>query len=248
MPIQIKKSSGDDAMAPVEGRRKAVEQTHRPSGEFDPKNRSPRSLVGWSADMSPSVAEEHANERDHIESALETLRKHPVAGRSVMFDLVQILDTPISTGFADIARFTLPAFQAGNSTPIHTTIELARSDFEQAVARLRSQGLDRTESVWVFTSDGFANGCSVEELDAAVTRFRQTAKKLSVTPIIVGVGQHLNLPFLKSLVMSVPVLQLKEFRADILLPFIQKVAVSASMSRRGDAIEVELPSGLEPIE
>lgn len=248
MPLQIKKTKGDRLAAPSEPPPSQHDRSIAPAGDLDPGNRSSRALVAWLIDGSPSVAEQHAAQRAQTESAFAELRRHPIAGRSVMFNLVQILNVPVSTGFADIARFKLPPFLAGESTPIHTALGLAVADCEAVAAKLRALGFERTEGVAVLTTDDFANGGTAPEIDESVRRFIGAAKRLSITPVVVGVGPRLDVAFLKSLTTTIPVLHLEEFRPDILLPFIQKVAVSASMSRRGQDIEIELPPDLKPIE
>jgi hypothetical protein len=156
MPLRINTTKGDRQAARSEPPPSQDERAVAPAGVLDLGNRSPRSPVAWLIDGSPSVAEQHADQRTQTETALAELRRHPVAGRSVVFNLVQIVDVPVSTGFVDIARFALPPFLTGGSTPIHAALERAVDDAEALAAKLRTNGFERTEGVVVLTTDGCA--------------------------------------------------------------------------------------------
>jgi uncharacterized protein YegL len=134
------------------------------------------------------------------------------------------------------------------STPLHAALERITHDLGGLCSDLRAQGIERTESVVIITTDGFANGGGAHGIDQYIEKFLEMGKKWSVTNIVVGVGASLNEPLLKKLANSIPPLQIEELNAALLMPFIQKIAVKVSQSRRGQAIELDLPEGINTIE
>ena len=176
------------------------------------------------------------------------LRQLSSTSRSVMMNIVQIGTPPVATGFSEIAKFCVPEMHIAMSTPLHAALDQMTHDLGALFSDFRARGIERTESVVIIMTDGFANGTSEEQLNESIRKFLELGKKWSVTNLVVGVGSQLNEPLLKALANKVPPMRIDELNADCLMPFIQKIAEQASRSRPDRKFEVKLPSGLEPIE
>lgn len=211
-------------------------------------NRTARTAIGWITDGSPSMTGFTEVQLQSAKSMVMELQKLPSTSRSVMMNIVQLGVQPMATGFGEIAEFRVPGLHVVNSTPLHSALERMTTDLGSLCSDLRSQGIERTESVVIITTDGFANDAAPEQLDDSIRKFLDLGKKWSVTNIVVGVGSRLNEPLLKRLANSIPPLQIEELNAALLMPFIQKIAVQVSQSRRGQQIALDLPDGINPIE
>ena len=134
------------------------------------------------------------------------------------------------------------------STPLHAALDQMTHDLGALFSDFRARGIERTESVVIIMTDGFANGTSEEELNESIRKFLDLGKKWKVTNLVVGVGGQLNEPLLKALANSVPPLRIDELNAACLMPFIQKMVEQFSTSRPNQKHEFVLPVGMEPIE
>lgn len=244
MPVTIKKTKTCKAELPP-GR--LFESEPLVSG-LSVSNRAARTPIGWITDASPSMTGFTEAQLQSAKSMVAELRQLPSTSRSVMMNIVQIGSPPMATGFGEIAEFQVPGLHVVQSTPLHSALERMTNDLGELCSDLRSQGIERSESVVIFTTDGFANDAGPEQLEDSIRKFLDLGKKWSVTNIVVGVGSQLNEPILKRLANSIPPLQIQELNAALLMPFIQKIAVQVSQSRRGQNIELYLPDGIKPIE
>jgi uncharacterized protein YegL len=211
-------------------------------------NRAARTPIAWMTDASPSLAAFAEAQLACAASMVEELKKLPTTSRTVVMNIVQVGTPPVATGFSEIAQFRVPELHAPKSTPLHTALDRMTSDLGMLFSDFRSNGIERTDSVVIITTDGYANDTTQEELDTCIRKFLELGKKWSVTNLVVGVGAKLNEDLLKSLANTVPPLRLEELNAACLMPFIQKVAERVSESRRGQKLVLELPEGIEPIE
>jgi uncharacterized protein YegL len=218
------------------------------AGGLDPSNRTARTPVGWVTDGSPSLTGFTQLQLDSAVSMVEELRKMPTTARSVLMNVVQIGTPPAATGFHEIARFQVPPLHVARSTPLHTALDRMTSDLGGLCSDLRAVGIERTDSVVVVTTDGFANDVTPDVLAKSIDAFLAVGKKWSVTNLVVGVGSKLNGNLLKRLANTIPPLHIEELNAAALMPFIQKIARQVSESRRGQTIELELPDGIEAME
>jgi len=249
MPIAIKKKTGSAQptrhVAPLE---KAPPEPQPCESGLDSSNRTTRTPLGWILDGSPSL-EAFAEAQLHCaEAMVEELRRLPTTGRSILMNMVQLTTPPAATGFAEIEVFRVPSLQSTSGTPLHLALDRMTHDLGRLFADLRQCGVERTESVVILTTDGYANGCTQDVLNTSIQSFLAVGKRWSVTNLVVGVGTRLNEPVLKSLVNSVPPLRLDELKATCLTPFIQRLAERVSQSRRGQNLELELPDEITPIE
>lgn len=215
---------------------------------LDLSNRTTRTPLGWIMDGSPSMTGFTQLQLDSAVSMVEDLRKIPTTARSVMMNIVQLGTPSVGTGFHEIANFQVPPLQVARSTPLHTALDLMTNDLGGLCSDLRANGIERTDSVVIITTDGGANDAGPGVLDKSIDAFLSIGKKWSVTNLVVGVGSKLNTDLLKKLTNAIPPLQIEELNAAMLMPFIQKVASQVSESRRGQKIELELPDGIEAIE
>jgi uncharacterized protein YegL len=215
---------------------------------LDLSNRTTRTSLGWVTDGSPSMTGFTQLQLDSAVSMVDELRKLPSTARSVMMNIVQLGTPSVSTGFQEIAKFQVPPLHVAKSTPLHTALDLMTNDLGSLFSDLRANGIERTESVVIITTDGFANDNTPEGLAKSIDAFLSIGKKWSVTNLVVGVGNQLNEGLLKKLTNAIPPLHIEELNAAVLMPFIQKIARQVSESRRGQKIELELPDGIEPIE
>lgn len=215
---------------------------------LDLSNRSTRTPIGWITDGSPSMTGFTDVQLKSATSMVAELGKLPSTSRSVMMNVVQIGTPPMTTGFAEIVKFQVPSLHVAKSTPLHSALDRMTTDLGGLFSDFRAKGIERTDSVVIITTDGFANDTSDEELNHCVQKFLDLGKKWAITNLVVGVGSHLNEPLLKRLANSIPPLRIEELNAACLMPFIQKLAERVSQSRRGQKLELELPDGMEPIE
>lgn len=215
---------------------------------LDPSNRSTRTAIGWLTDGSPSMTGFTDVQLKSAVGMVAELARLPATSRSVMMDIVQIGTPPLATGFKEIAKFLVPGVHVAQSTPLHTALDRMTNDLGSLFSNLRELGIERTESVVIITTDGFANEATQLEIDESIRRFLEMGKKWSVTNLVVGVGERLNEPLLKALANSLPPMQIEELNAACLMPFIQKFVERASQSRRGQKPECKLPQGIKPIE
>ena len=215
---------------------------------LDLANRTTRTPIGWVTDGSPSMTGFTQQQLDSAVSMVEELRKIPSTARAVMMNVVQLGTPPVATGFHEIATFRVPSLHVAASTPLHSALDQMTRDLGGLCSDLRANGIERTESVVIITTDGFANDTTPEGLARSIDAFLAVGKKWSVTNLVVGVGNRLNEPLLKRLANAIPPLQIEELNAAVLMPFVQKIARQVSESRRGQKIELELPDGIETIE
>ncbi|MFO0847115.1 MAG: hypothetical protein U0871_00960 [Gemmataceae bacterium] len=245
MPVTLVKKP--KAPKPPPGPDPRAEASPLASG-LDPSNRATRTPVGWVTDGSPSMTGFTRLQLDSAVAMVDELRALPSTARSVLMNVVQIGTPPAATGFQEIARFRVPQLLVAKSTPLHTALDQMTNDLGGLCSDLRASGIERTDSVVIMTTDGFANDATPEVLAKSVEAFLATGRKWSVTNLVVGVGNQLNVDLLKRLANAVPPLHIEELNAAALMPFIQRVARQVSESRRGQAIELELPDGIEPLE
>lgn len=92
----------------------------------------------------------------------------------------------------------MPEIHPTHSTPLHSALERATADLGGLFSGLRAHGIERTDSLAIITSDGFANDTTEEELNASIQKFLDLGKKWAVTNIVVGVGRQLNEPLLNN--------------------------------------------------
>jgi uncharacterized protein YegL len=251
MPIQITKkpkASQTLATSPTILRPTPEPETSLHVSALDPANRATRTPIGWLMDGSPSLTGFTQLQLTSSQSLLDELCGIPTTARSVMMNIVQIGTPPHSTGFHEVARFQVPALHVAHTTPLHTALDQMTYDLGGLCSDLRANGLERTDSVVIITTDGFANDGTPEQLLTSIDAFLKLGKKWSVTNLVVGVGNKLNEELLKKLANSIPPLHIEQLNAAVLMPFIQKIARQVSESRRGQKIELELPDGIETIE
>jgi len=215
---------------------------------LDLTNRATRTPIGWITDASPSMTGFTKVQLECAESMVQELRTFLATARSVMMNVVQVGTPPQATGFAEIAKFEVPSMHAPETTPLHTALERMTADLGELFSDFRANGIERTDSVVIITTDGHANDTTEEELKTSIQKFLDLGKKWSTTNLVVGVGNNLNVPVLKLLVNAIPPLRLEELNAACLMPFIQKIAERMSVSRPGQKLVFELPEGMEPIE
>ena len=244
MPLSIKKKNAVVELPPM------VEEamSEVATAGLDLSNRSNRSPVGWIPDGSPSMTGFTQLQLDRAQSMVQELRKIPSTARSVMMNIVQLGEPPATTGFHEIAQFQVPSLHQVNFTPLHTALAKMTQELGGLFSDLRTAGLERTESVVLITTDGYANGATPDELAKSIEAFLLLGKKWSVTNLVFGVGDSLNVELLKKLSNTIPPLQIAELNAELLIPFIQKIVRQVSESRRGQTIETQLPDGIEVIE
>lgn len=215
---------------------------------LDTSNRTTRTPLGWVTDGSPSMTGFTEVQLTSAKSMVAELCELPITSRSVMMNIVQIGSPPVATGFHEIAKFQVPALHAANATPLHLALDRMTADMGALFSDLRDQGIERTESVVIITTDGGANAARWEVIQASIDNFLNLGKTWSITNLVVGVGKQLNEPLLKKLANNIPPLQIEELNAACLMPFIQKVVAQFSKSRRGQKIEIEVPDGIEVME
>ena len=215
---------------------------------LDLSNRTTRTPIGWITDGSPSMTGFTQLQLDSAKSMVGELRSIASTSRSVMMNIVQLGTPPVATGFREIAQFQVPPLHVASSTPLHTALDRMTNDLGGLCSDLRAHGIERTDSVAIITTDGFANDFGPGALDKSIDAFLAVGKKWSVTNLVVGVGSKLDAELLKKLANAIPPLQIEELNASVLMPFIQKIARQVSESRRGQKIELELPDGIETIE
>ena len=215
---------------------------------IDPSNKATRTALGLVTDASPSMTGFTDMQLQSAVSMVAELRQLSSTSRSVMMNIVQIGTPPVATGFSEIAKFCVPEMHIATSTPLHAALDQMTHDLGALFSDFRVRGIERTESVVIIMTDGFANGTSEEQLNESIRKFLELGKKWSVTNLVVGVGSRLNEPLLKKLANSVPPLRIDELKAACLMPFIQKLAERFSTSRPGQKHVFELPEGMEPIE
>lgn len=249
MPVTLlrKPKASKTAATPLVGAAFKEEASSLVSG-LDPTNRTTRTPIGWVTDGSPSMTGFTQLQLDSAVSMVDELRKIPTTARSVMMNVVQLGTPSVATGFHEIAKFQVPTLHFARSTPLHTALDLMTNDLGGLCSDLRANGIERTDSVVIITTDGFANDATPEVLMKSIDAFLGIGKKWSVTNLVVGVGSKLNEELLKKLANAIPSLQIEELNAAVLMPFIQKIARQVSESRRGQKIELELPNGIEVIE
>lgn len=250
MPVTFTKkpkaSKTTELPAPVRGF-SPREETHLVTC-LDSSNKTTRTPIGWITDGSPSMTGFTDAQLQSAVSMVGELVQLPATARSVMMNIVQIGTPPVATGFSEIARFRVPELHVAQTTPLHTALDRITHDLGALFSDFRARGIERTESVVIITTDGYANCATETEINESIRKFLELGKKWAVTNLVVGVGSQLNEPLLKSLANSVPPLRIEELNAACLVPFIQKIAERVSQSRRGQKLELELPEGLEPIE
>lgn len=215
---------------------------------LDPSNRTARTPLGWVTDGSPSMTGFTEVQLTSAKSMVAELCELPMTSRSVLMNIVQIGSPPIATGFHEIAKFQVPCLHAANATPLHLALDRISADMGALFSDFRSQGIERTESVVIITTDGYANAATAETIQTSIDNFLNLGKKWSITNLVVGVGSKLNESLLKCLANNIPPLQIEELNAACLMPFIQKVIAQFSQSRRGQKIEIEVPEGIEVME
>ena len=203
---------------------------------LDPSNKTTRTALGWITDGSPSMNGFTDAQLKSAQGMVGELVQLPTTSRSVMMNIVQI------------AKFRVPELHVASTTPLHLALDQMTHDLGALFSEFRARGIERTESVVIITTDGFANGATAEQIDESIRKFLELGKKWSVTNLVVGVGSRLNEPLLKAMANSVPPLRIDDLNAACLMPFVQKMAERFSQSRRGQKLELELPTGLEPIE
>ena len=215
---------------------------------LDPSNKTTRTPIGWITDGSPSMTGFTDVQLQSAVSMVGELVQLPATSRSGMRTVVQIGTPPVATGFSEIAKFRVPDLHVACTTPLHAALDQMTHDLGALFSDFRARGIERTESVVIITTDGYANGATEEQINESIRKFLELGKKWAVTNLVVGVGSQLNVPLLKALANSVPPLRIDELNAACLMPFIQKIAERMSQSRRGQKLELELPEGMEPIE
>jgi uncharacterized protein YegL len=249
MPVTLlKKSKASKTTSPPLTEAASFEVAPSLASGLDPANRTRRTPVGWITDGSPSMTGFTQLQLDSAVSMVNELRKLPTTARSVMMNVVQLGSPSVATGFREIAAFQVPPLHVARSTPLHSALDLMTNDLGGLCSDLRANGIERTDSVVIITTDGFANDAAPEVLAKSIDAFLGVGKKWSVTNLVVGVGSKLNETLLKKLANVIPPLQIEELNAAVLMPFIQRVARQVSESRRGQKIELELPDGIETIE
>lgn len=249
MPVTLlrKPKASKTAATPLVGAAFKEEASSLVSG-LDPTNRTTRTPIGWVTDGSPSMTGFTQLQLDSAVSMVDKLRKIASTARSVMMNIVQLGTPSVATGFHEIAKFQVPPLHVARSTPLHSALDLMTNDLGGLCSDLRANGIERTDSVVIITTDGFANDATPEVLMKSIDAFLGIGKKWAVTNLVVGVGSKLNEELLKKLANAIPPLQIEELNASVLMPFIQKIARQVSESRRGQKIELELPNGIEVIE
>lgn len=215
---------------------------------LDLANRTTRTPVGWITDGSPSMTGFTQLQLDSAVAMVDELRRIPTTARSVMLNIVQLGTPSVATGFQEIAKFQVPELHTPPSTPLHSALDLMTMNLGGLCSDLRANGIERTESVVIITTDGYADGMGAGVLTKSIDDFLSIGKKWSVTNLVVGVGKTLNVDLLRKLANAIPPLHIEELNAGVLMPFIQKIARQVSESRRGQKIELELPDGIDAIE
>jgi uncharacterized protein YegL len=248
MPITIKKKAGSTKAARPAVDEEATPPTQPCESGLDPSNRTTRTPFGWVLDGSPSLEGFTAVQLRSAEVMVEDLRRLPATGRSILMNMVQLGTPPSATGFVEIEKFRVPALEVVTTTPLHLALDRMTQDFGRLFADIRQCGLERTESVVIFTTDGLANGCTADVLTASIDAFTKLCKRWSVSSLVFGVGNQLNVPLLKRLANSVPPLRIDQLKAELLMPFVQRLAERVSQSRPGQTLELDLPDEMTPIE
>jgi len=215
---------------------------------LDPKNRKVRTPIGWVLDPSPSMDAFTEAQLEKAKQMVEEFLKNPLLNRTVMMNVVQIGEPAAATGFSELASFRVPDIARSNSTPLHLALDRMKADFGRLISEIREQGIDRTESVVIITTDGMANGCTQGVLDQSIREFNEQAKRWSVTNLVVGLGESLDENCLKALANTIPPLQMQQLNVEALMPFIKKLVLRASQSSKGQKIEVELPKEIRLME
>ena len=214
------------------------EETQLVTG-LDPSNRTTRTPIGWVTDGSPSMTGFTDAQLQSAVSMVGELVQLPATARSVMMNVVQIGTPPVATGFSEIARFRVPDLHVAQTTPLHAALDRMTHDLGGLFSDFRARGIERTESVVIITTDGYANGATETEINESIRKFLDLGKKWAVTNLVVGVGSQLNEPLLKALANSVPPLRIDELNAACLMPFIQTIAERVSQSRRGSSSQMK---------
>jgi uncharacterized protein YegL len=247
MPVTLlKKPKASKSTSPLVGAAFSEEASPLVSG-LDLTNRTTRTPLGWITDGSPSMTGFTQLQIDSAVSMVGELRKIPSTARSVMMNVVQLGTPSVATGFHEIAKFQVPPLHVARSTPLHTALDLMTNDLGGLFSDLRANGIERTDSVVIITTDGGANDAGPGVLDKSIDAFLSIGKKWSVTNLVVGVGSKLNEELLRKLANAIPPLHIEELNAAVLMPFVQKIARQVSESRRGQEIELELPDGIDTI-
>ncbi len=211
-------------------------------------NNTPRTPISVVLDTSGSVSNWLKGTLSTADKMIEDFRLMPATRESIVFDLTQIGSPPISTGFKELKDVIIPDVQAIGLSPIALGIKRATLNLASLIGRLREKAIERTEGVVIITTDGFENVSSKEEFDAILDEFHSACARWSVTPIVVGVGDDLDVPTLKKMAKALPPFHLRDLTADVLIPFIKKIAIQASRSRRGQKLELDLPDELVPLQ
>lgn len=245
MPVTINKKPKTYKSSLPPGK---VYEPESPVSGLNTSNRAARTAIGWITDGSPSMTGFTEAQLQSAKSMVAELQQLPSTSRSVMMNIVQIGNPPMATGFEEIADFRVPGLLVAHSTPLHSALEQMTTDLGGLCSDLRAQGIERTESVVIITTDGFANDAGPEQLEDSIRKFLDMGKKWSVTNIVVGVGNRLNEPLLKRLANSIPPLQIEKLNAALLMPFIQKLVLKVSQSRRGQSIVLDVPEEINTIE
>jgi uncharacterized protein YegL len=217
---------------------------------IDLQNRNTRTPLTLLFDNSPSCSSFHATQVSTMDSCTGQLRSMPTITRSLLINVIQF-GSPVAdmTGYREIAEFEMPPIRPFPSTPIHQALDAATESFEALCGKLQEAGIERTESVCVISTDGCPDVGSRELLTESIARFHAACRRWSQTPIVVGIGQSVDKDVLKAMATTYPPIALEQMNAEVLVPFIEKLAVSASRSRRGrDRISIELPTGMKPLE
>lgn len=249
MPVTLikKPKASKSTSPPILGAALAEEASPLVSG-LDLLNRTTRTPLGWITDGSPSMTGFTQLQLDAAVTMVGELRSIPTTARSVLMNVVQLGTPSVATGFHEIAKFQVPPLHVARSTPLHTALDLMTNDLGGLCSDLRANGIERTDSVVIITTDGFANDTTPEVLSKSIDAFLGIGKKWSVTNLVVGVGSKLNETLLKKLANAIPPLHIEELNAAVLMPFIQSIAKQLSVSRPRQNIVMELPDGIETIE
>jgi uncharacterized protein YegL len=249
MPVTLLKKSKASKLAAPSLLEQAMAERRSPlASDLDLSNRTTRTPLGWITDGSPSMTGFTQLQLDSAVSMVGELRKIDSTARSVMMNVVQLGNPSVATGFHEIAKFQVPPLHVVKSTPLHMALDLMTTDLGGLCSDLRTNGIERTDSVVIITTDGFANDTTPEVLAKSIENFLGIGKKWSVTNIVVGVGSKLNEDLLKKLANSIPPLQIEELNAAALMPFIEKIVRQVSESRRKQKIELNLPDEINTLE
>jgi len=166
MPSHLVHALGDEAMQLASG--------------LDLSNRTTRTPLGWITDGSPSMTGFTQLQLDSAVSMVDELRMIPTTSRSVMMNIVQLGTPSVATGFQQIAKFQVPPLHVARFTPLHTALDLMTNDLGGLCSDLRANGIERTDSVVIITTDGGANDAGPGVLAKSIDAFLSIGKKWSV--------------------------------------------------------------------